>query len=100
MPCRRKAVFVDKDGNRTEKEQVMSWEEIRYWRDYALTFSDHFTRSDRWDDLTSQQKVELKAFRKTLRDIPQTYSKEEDVIFPVKPSWLNIDVNDYIFTGK
>ena len=85
MPCRRKAVSVDKDGNRTETEHVMSWEEIRYWRDYALTFSDHFTRSDRWDDLTSQQQVELKSFRKTLRDIPQTYSKEEDVIFPVKP---------------
>ena len=100
MPCRTKSTFKDKDGNITEKEEPLSWEEIRYWRNHALFSSDHFTRSDRWDDLTSQQQAELKEFRKTLREIPQTYSNEEDVIFPVKPSWLNIEVNDYIFTGE
>jgi hypothetical protein len=100
MACTQKTTHKNQDGTITETEEVLSWDEIRYWRDHALFSSDHFTRSDRWDDLTSQQQTELKAFRKTLRDIPQTYSKEEDVIFPVKPSWLNIDVNDYIFTGK
>ena len=100
MPCRKKYVFVDAKGNTIEKEEVMSWEEIRFWRDQALVFTDHYTRSDRWGDLTSQQQTELKAFRKTLREIPQTYSEEKDVVFPAKPSWLNIEVNDYIFTGK
>ena len=100
MPCRIKYVDKDKNGQITEREEIMSWEQIRYWRNYALHFSDYFTNGDRWDDLTADQRTELKAFRKTLRDIPQTYSKEEDVIFPVKPSWLDIEVNDYIFTGK
>ena len=99
MPCRLKYVNKDKDGNITETEKVLTWDEIRFWRNHALHFSDYFTNGDRWDDLTTDQKTELKAFRKTLGDIPQTYSKEE-VIFPVKPSWLNIEVNDYIFTGK
>lgn len=100
MPCRKLYIFTDAEGNTNEKEEVLSWQEIRFWRDHALTFSDHHTRSDLWDDLTSQQKTELKNFRKTLREIPQTYTEEKDVIFPEKPSWLNIEVNDYIFTGK
>jgi hypothetical protein len=100
MPCRNTEITVALDGTSTSTTVPLDWEEIRYWRDYALVSSDIFTNSDRWEDLTDTQKTELKTFRRTLRDIPQTYSNAEDVIFPVKPSWLAIDVNEAIFTGE
>ena len=100
MPCREVTITVALDGTSTSVTSPMDWEEIRYWRNYALVSSDIFTNGDRWDDLTDAQKTELKAFRRTLRDIPQTYLNAEDVIFPIKPSWLKIDVNDAIFTGE
>ena len=56
MPCRIKYVDKDKNGQITEREEIMSWEQIRYWRNYALHFSDHFTNVDIWDDLTAAQK--------------------------------------------
>ena len=100
MPCKHIERQIALDGTITETSVSLDWEEIRYWRDYALVLSDIFTNGDRWDDLTDTQKTELKAFRRTLRDIPQTYANAEDVIFPVKPSWLPIQVNDAIFTGE
>ena len=100
MPCKQTQRQIALDGTITETSVSLDWEEIRHWRDYALVLSDIFTNGDRWDDLTDSQKTELKTFRRTLRDIPQTYSNAEDVIFPVKPSWLAIDVNEAIFTGE
>jgi|TARA_B100001093_G_C26052689_1_gene687024 hypothetical protein len=99
MPARLKKQTQHADGSSTITEMVLDWEEIRINRDWALQTCDKFALGDMWDDLTTEQKAEFKAFRKTLRDIPQTYSNAADVVFPEKPSWLGIEVNDAIFTG-
>lgn len=36
--------------------------------------------------LTDEKKAEFTAYRQALRDIPQTYSNPDDVVWPIKPT--------------
>ena len=58
-----------------------NWENIRKKRDYILKSTD-------WTVTTgcTVDQAQWSAYRQNLRDIPQTYSKLEDIIWPTKPS--------------
>lgn len=57
--------------------------DIRDIRNALLRDSDYTQLSDA--PLTNEKKDEWVEYRQTLRDIPQTYEKIEDIIWPQKP---------------
>jgi len=66
-----------------ENSTLRKWEDIRVERDSLLAARD-------WTQLRdcrlSEEKVEeWGAYRQALRDIPQTYSTPEEVVFPQLP---------------
>lgn len=56
------------------------WESVRGIRDQLLSKSDWTQLSD-----SSADKSAWAVYRHALRDIPQNFSKPEDVIWPDKP---------------
>ena len=64
----------------------LKWEMIRASRDADLTDSDYAVMSDY--PLDEQQKGQLLAYRKGLRDIPEQGDDPEAVVWPVKPVFL------------
>jgi len=101
MPARYTTVKFEADGvTSTTTSYALDWEDVRRERDTALMFTDKYTYADRWSTLTAEQQTELTTFRSVLRDIPQTFANAEDVIFPVKPSWLNEVLPESLFTGE
>ncbi|EKA6056040.1 hypothetical protein OLZ71_003319 [Vibrio parahaemolyticus] len=60
-----------------------AWIEIIEARDTLLVEADHLveTALDNGHDATP-----FRQYRQALRDIPQTYSNPEDVVWPQKPS--------------
>ena len=63
-----------------DKPVVITWDQIRDKRNYLLAQSDYTQMSDWPGDKTAWA-----TYRQTLRDIPQTYSAPEDVIWPTAP---------------
>lgn len=61
------------------------WEAIRAQRNALLAQSDSAVLPDRWAAMTQEKQQEWSAYRQALRDIPQTYSDPQDVIWPIKP---------------
>ena len=59
-----------------------TWEEIRAQRDVLLKDSDWSVASDA---TPKPSKEAWLTYRQALRDIPQTFSKPEEVVFPDKP---------------
>ncbi|EGR2303077.1 hypothetical protein D0814_23240 [Vibrio parahaemolyticus] len=60
------------------------WEQIRINRLVKLKETDWTQMLDA--PLSDESKAEFVAYRKSLRDIPQTYSSPDDVIWPTKPT--------------
>jgi len=62
-------------------DQADSWQAIREKRDQLITSSD-------WTMIpgATVDQVQWSAYRQILRDIPQTYTNPEDVIWPTPPS--------------
>ena len=58
-----------------------TWENIRKKRDYILKSTDWTVTPG-----CTVDQAQWSAYRQNLRDIPQTYSKLEDIIWPTKPS--------------
>ena len=58
-----------------------NWENIRKKRDYILKSTDWTVTPG-----CTVDQAQWSAYRQNLRDIPQTYSKLEDIIWPTKPS--------------
>jgi hypothetical protein len=61
---------------------ALTWEEIRSQRNYLLTQSDWTVLVDA---SPKPNKESWLTYRQALRDITTTYSKPEDVIWPVEP---------------
>lgn len=59
--------------------------DIRAIRTPLLQESDHLVSADLWEDLTTKERQDIKAYRQALRDLPGEYSKLADVVWPVKP---------------
>jgi len=83
-----------------EEDLFEGWDDVRKERQWALDASDRFTYADTWSALSATQQKELFDFRQDLRDIPQKYDSLDNVVFPIKPSWLKIEVNEEVHTGK
>ena len=101
MPARYTSVIFEADGvTSTTTLHPLSWDEVRNERDVALSLTDKYTYADRWAALTSQQQTDITTFRAALRSVPQDYSDAENVVLPLKPSWLNEPISDSLFTGE
>lgn len=59
---------------------VITWEQIRSRRNNLLSLSDYTQMAD-WPG----DKVAWATYRQTLRDLPQTYTNADDVIWPTAP---------------
>jgi hypothetical protein len=68
----------------------VSWFEVRSERNNALTTSDLWMLSDRYDALTTEQQTELTDYRTLLRTLPNDYSTANDAAdnFPTPPDWM------------
>ena len=60
------------------------WGVIRNWRDTLLSSSDWTQLSD--SPLSTSTKAAWKAYRTSLREIPQNYANPDDVVWPEEPS--------------
>lgn len=76
-------MLVMEDGKLTLKNRpvIITWENIRDKRNQLLDNSDYTQVPDFPGD-----KVSWATYRQLLRDIPQTYFKPEDVIWPTQPN--------------
>jgi hypothetical protein len=64
------------------KELEMQWYQIRNQRDELLKQSDLLVLIDKWETLTEERKEEIRVYRQALRDIPQSFERSEDVVWP------------------
>jgi len=64
------------------------WAAVRVDRDALLLESDIYALVDRYDDLSSEQKIELIDYRQDLRDIPQDFPTVSSVEWPTKPNFI------------
>lgn len=64
-----------------EDAPTVTWEQIRAKRDQLIRESDWTMTSD-----ASVDQAQWASYRQILRDLPQTYSNPEDVVWPTVPS--------------
>lgn len=77
----------DYELNSKHKEALINeviWEPVRLKRDRLIRDTDWTQMTDA--PLTPEKKAEFLAYRQALRDIPQTYSNPDDVVWPTKPT--------------
>ncbi|MGM6736604.1 tail fiber assembly protein [Vibrio parahaemolyticus] len=66
-----------------EAEKTETWRLTRIQRDKLITETDWTQIPDA--QISDEKKAEFLAYRQALRDIPQTYSNPDDVVWPDKP---------------
>ncbi|EBK6743111.1 hypothetical protein DQ691_24005 [Salmonella enterica] len=71
-------------GQLEDAYKASRWDEIRVERDRLVSETDWTQVSD--SQLTAEKKAEFTAYRQALRDIPQTYSDPDAVVWPEKPT--------------
>lgn len=64
-------------------DETNRWAAIRAYRNYLLKECDWTQLPD--NSLSEESLIAWKTYRKLLRDLPQTFIKSNDVVFPVKP---------------
>lgn len=76
----------DKTEQELEKEKEdelkNKWLEIRFQRDELLKNSDILVLIDRWENLSSEKKDQIKFYRQKLRDIPNDFDNPYEIIWP------------------
>ena len=90
MMTRRNKVKIAIDGSMEHSIADVDWELVRVERDGYLMLTDLWYLKDRWDALSSTAKGQLNAFRKALRELPQTYDNANDAYdnFPEAEEWM------------
>lgn len=66
-----------------KKINTEDWKYVRQTRNIRLAESDWSMIED--NQLTEAQKSSWKTYRQQLRDLPETFDKPENVIFPEQP---------------
>ena len=61
------------------------WQTVRNKRDELLRKSDVYMLVDNYNNLPLKEQADWIDYRQNLRDIPQTYAKVSDVVYPKKP---------------
>ena len=74
---------IDSQISDSEIESYQRWKIIRAERGKLLRESDYLILADAPVDET--QKQEWTTYRQSLRDIPQTFSNPDEVVYPTKP---------------
>ena len=74
---------IDSQISDAEIEAKMMWKKIRKERNQLLKDSDYIMVSDA--PITTEKKEEWETYRQSLRDIPQTFSNPDEVVYPTKP---------------
>ncbi|UIP28898.1 tail fiber assembly protein [Photobacterium sp. TLY01] len=72
------------DDDVTQIMSAYQWIDIREKRDALITETDWTQTGDA--PISAEKKAEFTAYRQLLRDIPQTYSNPDDVVWPTKPT--------------
>lgn len=65
-------------------EKEIIWDQLRLKRDRLIASTDWTQMPDA--PLDDAKKAEFTAYRQALRDIPQTYSDPDAVVWPEKPT--------------
>ncbi|MEZ8355194.1 phage tail assembly chaperone [Vibrio splendidus] len=74
---------ITQEFTTTELVSMTRWNEVRAIRDAKLKAADKLLETV--IDTGSDETI-FRQYRQALRDIPQTYSNPEDVVWPQKPS--------------
>ena len=69
-----------------EPTDEQKWELIRRTRNRLLLETDWAVLED--IPFTDEEKIEIKAYRQDLRDIPQDFNDPDEVDYPTKPNCL------------
>jgi len=81
LKAKVEAIEIIVYGEKVLELDDSNWENIRKKRDYILKSTDWTVTPG-----CTVDQAQWSAYRQNLRDIPQTYSKLEDIIWPTKPS--------------
>ncbi len=69
------------------RDILAEWAAVRSIRNSLLIESDLYVMPDRWATYTQDEQYAWSVYRKTLRDIPQTFIDPKEVVWPDKP-WV------------
>lgn len=74
---------MEKFHQESELANQTKWDDIRFTRSRLLVEADNLVNQalDKGCDVT-----EIRHYRQSLRDIPQTYDNPDDVVWPEKPT--------------
>ena len=81
LKAKVEAIEIIVYGEKVLELDDSTWENIRKKRDYILKSTDWTVTPG-----CTVDQAQWSAYRQNLRDIPQTYSKVEDISWPTKPS--------------
>ena len=81
LKAKVEAIEIIVYGEKVLELDDSTWENIRSKRDYILKSTDWTVTPG-----CTVDQAQWSAYRQNLRDIPQTYSKLEDITWPTKPS--------------
>ena len=76
-------VTIIKSAEWLENKNNEAWRKIRKERNQLLKDSDYIMFPD--ITITTEKKEEWTTYRQSLRDIPQTFSNPDEVVYPTKP---------------
>lgn len=72
------------DKNEDQIDDI-KWQKVRSIRNSLLQDSDVYIFPDRWEKYNQATKDSWSNYRQSLRDLPITFIKADDVVWPVKP---------------
>jgi hypothetical protein len=75
-------VIAVQNGQLLLQEKTVTWNDVRPYRNHLLSESD----KTQLPDFPEAKKTEWATYRRALRDIPQTYTTPEEVIWPTPPT--------------
>jgi hypothetical protein len=86
VPLTRESFSLDGFGSDVFESELkkFKWTDVRSKRDVLITETDWTQMPDA--PLDDAKKAEFTAYRQALRDIPQTYSDPDAVVWPEKPT--------------
>ena len=83
LKAKVEAIEIIVYGEKVLELDDSTWENIRKKRDYILKSTDWTVTPG-----CSVDQAQWSAYRQNLRDIPQTYTVIDDVVWPTQPSTL------------
>lgn len=73
---------IDRENQSTIEAK---WHSVRIKRNNLLKESDIEIMPDKWENMDLSVKASWSLYRLQLRDIPQTFSNPDEIIWPIKP---------------